>query len=147
MKIFIFPWSWRSWDALSPVESASSLMTGFTVHFFSSTFILVVSSYNQEIYTHWQLQFNHLPREISSYQIFQVGFQIVIFISIWSLRPTSVAVRNSGYSVSGKNIRSIWWGQGRRSVLSWQSAFFSSLKCRSSLTKFLVGTKSFLNTA
>ena len=31
MKILSFHWSWRSWDALSWVESALSLMTGFTV--------------------------------------------------------------------------------------------------------------------
>ena len=112
MKIFSFHWSWRSWDVLSRVESASSLMTGFTVQLQGvgevvsrSGFINIIRNYIGNIQTSTTLMQSSSTREISSYQIFQVEESLskVIFISIWSLRPTSLAVRNSGYAMSGKN--------------------------------------------
>ena len=112
MKIFSFHWSWRSWDVLSRVESASSLMTGFTVQLQGvgevvsrSGFINIIRNYTGNIQTSTTLMQSSSTREISSYQIFQVEESLskVTFISIWSLRPTSLAVRNSGYAMSGKN--------------------------------------------
>ena len=112
MKIFSFHWSWRSWDVLSRVESASSLMTGFTVQLQGvgevvsrSGFINIIRNYIGNIQTSTTLMQSSSTREISSYQTFQVEESLskVIFISIWSLRPTSLAVRNSGYAMSGKN--------------------------------------------
>ena len=112
MKIFSFHWSWRSWDVLSRVESASSLMTGFTVQLQGvgevvsrSGFINIIRNYIGNIQTSTTLMQSSSTREISSYQIFQVEESLskVTFISIWSLRPTSLAVRNSGYAMSGKN--------------------------------------------
>ena len=70
-----------------------------------SGFINIIRNYTGNIQTSTTLMQSSSTREISSYQIFQVEESLskVTFISIWSLRPTSLAVRNSGYAMSGKN--------------------------------------------